>query len=100
MHEFGHHFAGLADEYYTSPVETLPVQNVVEPWEPNVTALLDPAKLKWRDLVRRDTKLPTPWLKQEFEERRARFPGQTPHRSVPTIDPNPRCRRCFAKSSR
>ena len=21
IHEFGHHFAGLADEYYTSPVE-------------------------------------------------------------------------------
>ena len=73
IHEFGHHFAGLADEYYTSPVETLPVQNVVEPWEPNVTALLDPAKLKWRDLVRRDTKLPTPWLKQEFEERQRDF---------------------------
>jgi hypothetical protein len=73
VHEFGHHFAGLADEYYTSPVETLPVQHVVEPWEPNVTALLEPAKLKWRDLVRRDTPLPTPWSKAEFEERQRDF---------------------------
>ena len=36
VHEFGHHFAGLADEYYTSPVAYAPVQTVVEPWEANV----------------------------------------------------------------
>jgi hypothetical protein len=73
VHEFGHHFAGLADEYYTSPVEILPVQKVVEPWEPNVAALLDPPRLKWRDLVRRETRLPTPWPKAEFEERQRDF---------------------------
>jgi hypothetical protein len=73
VHEFGHHFAALADEYYTSPVETLPVQNVVEPWEPNVTALLDPAQLKWRDLVTPGTALPTPWPKQEFEAKQREF---------------------------
>ena len=66
VHEFGHHFAGLADEYYTSPVEyTTPAQRV-EPWEPNVTALLDASTLKWRDLVN-GTPIPTPWNKKEFE---------------------------------
>ena len=67
VHEFGHHFAGLADEYYTSSVAYAPATERVEPWEPNVTALLDPAALKWRDLVPADTPLPTPWGKEAFE---------------------------------
>ena len=53
IHEFGHHFAGLADEYYTSQVAYLRARALEEPWEPNVTALLDPANLKWKDLVAR-----------------------------------------------
>ena len=68
IHEFGHHIAGLADEYYTSDVAYLPATDRVEPWEPNVTALLDPASLKWKDLVTPGTPLPTPWPKTEFEE--------------------------------
>ncbi|HUK35565.1 MAG TPA: M64 family metallopeptidase, partial [Vicinamibacterales bacterium] len=67
VHEFGHHLAGLADEYYTSDVAYLPPAEKVEPWEPNVTALLDPLKLKWRDLVTPGTPVPTPWPKAEFE---------------------------------
>ena len=68
IHEFGHHFAGLADEYYTSDVayETGGTYHP-EPWEPNVTALHDPAQLKWWDLVDADTPLPTPWDKNTFE---------------------------------
>ena len=68
VHEFGHHFAALADEYYTSDVayETGATPKI-EPWEPNVTALLDPATLKWRDLVTPGTPLPTPWEKDAFE---------------------------------
>ncbi len=73
VHEFGHHFAGLADEYYTSPVAYEPAGNVVEPWEANVTALLDPARLKWADLVEPATPVPTPWPKAEFEERQREF---------------------------
>lgn len=68
VHEFGHHFAALADEYYTSPVAYAPATERVEPWEPNVTALLDPKNLKWRDLVSPDTPLPTPWGKEAFEK--------------------------------
>jgi len=67
VHEFGHHFAGLADEYYTSDVAYNPSSVRVEPWEPNVTALLHSDQLKWRDLVTPGTPLPTPWNKQEFE---------------------------------
>ncbi len=67
VHEFGHHFAGLADEYYTSSVAYAPAAERTEPWEPNVTALLDPAALKWKDLVAADTPLPTPWGKEAFE---------------------------------
>ena len=68
VHEFGHHFAGLADEYYTSPVAYAPATNRVEPWEANVTALADPKNLKWKDLVAGGTPLPTPWQKDEFEK--------------------------------
>jgi hypothetical protein len=68
VHEFGHHFAGLADEYYTSSVAYAPATERVEPWEPNATALLDPARLKWKDLVAPDTPLPTPWDKEAFEK--------------------------------
>lgn len=67
VHEFGHHIAGLADEYYTSDVAYLPAGDRVEPWEPNATAMLDPATLKWKDLVTPGTPLPTPWAKEAFE---------------------------------
>jgi len=68
VHEFGHHFAGLADEYYTSPVAYAPATERIEPWEPNATALLDPANLKWKDLVSPNTPIPTPWHKEAFEK--------------------------------
>jgi IgA Peptidase M64/Peptidase M64 N-terminus len=67
VHEFGHHFAGLADEYYTSDVAYEPATDRVEPWEPNATALLDPKNLKWKDLVSPGTPIPTPWNKEAFE---------------------------------
>ncbi|MBN1197514.1 MAG: peptidase M64 [Candidatus Aminicenantes bacterium] len=69
LHEFGHSFAGLADEYYSSRVsynEFVPPG--VEPMEPNVTALLDPAKLKWKQLVKPGTPIPTPWEKKHFDK--------------------------------
>jgi hypothetical protein len=69
IHEFGHHFAGLADEYYTSPVAYEAPAEVTEPWEANVTALLDPEDLKWADLVTPGTPVPTPWPKAEYEAR-------------------------------
>ncbi len=65
VHEFGHHFAGLADEYYTSSVAYETPEDRPEPWEPNVTA--DPRAARWRDLIAHDTPLPTPWPKEAFE---------------------------------
>jgi IgA Peptidase M64 len=73
VHEFGHHFAGLADEYYTSEVAYLPGNERVEPWEANATALEDPAKLKWKDLVTPGAPLPTPWPKEAYEAQSREF---------------------------
>jgi IgA Peptidase M64/Peptidase M64 N-terminus len=67
VHEFGHHFAGLADEYYTSSTAYVPSAKRTEPWEANATTLLDPGHLKWKDLVEADTPIPTPWNKEAFE---------------------------------
>ena len=69
MHEFGHSFGGLADEYYTSNTayDDFYPQDV-EPIAPNITALLDPSTLKWRDLVTEGAELPTPWDKQAYDE--------------------------------
>lgn len=66
VHEFGHHFAALADEYYTSEVAYATGGERVEPWEPNATA--DPKAAKWKDLLAEGIPLPTPWAKSPFEE--------------------------------
>jgi IgA Peptidase M64/Peptidase M64 N-terminus len=59
-HEFGHGFAFLADEYYTSDVaynDFYPLD--VEPLEPNITTLVNFAS-KWKDMVSTGTPIPTP----------------------------------------
>jgi hypothetical protein len=66
VHEFGHHFAGLADEYYTSDVSYTGSTARPEPWEPNATA--DPTAAKWKELLTAGVPLPTPWPKQELEQ--------------------------------
>lgn len=69
VHEFGHSFAGLGDEYYTSQVAYQDFNPPgTEPWEPNVTALLDPERLKWKDLVAAGTPLPTPWNQDAYDK--------------------------------
>lgn len=60
IHELAHHLAGLADEYVGNVTYETGSPPKVEPWEPNLTALLQPAALKWRDLVEPGTPLPTP----------------------------------------
>lgn len=64
VHEFGHSFGGLADEYAYSnePSSLFPYD--VEPWEPNITTLVDFEK-KWADMVPKGTPIPT---KPETEE--------------------------------
>src|SRR5262245_38485034 len=68
VHEFGHHFAALADEYYTSPVAYQSGEERPEPWEPNVTALRDPAHVKWARRLSPGVMLPTPWPKADYEK--------------------------------
>jgi len=68
VHEFGHSFAGLADEYYTKSVAYEDFNPPgVEPWEPNITALLDPKQLKWWHLLDIDTPIPTPWNQAAYD---------------------------------
>lgn len=70
LHEFGHSFAGLADEYYTSDVaynEFYPLG--VEPVESNITTLLDPKNVKWKNLIKKDIAIPTPWEKADYDAR-------------------------------
>lgn len=51
VHEFGHSFAGLADEYYSSEVAYEDFYNLsLEPWEPNITTLVNFEK-KWSKMV-------------------------------------------------
>ena len=68
VHEFGHHMAGLADEYYTSAVSYEAPEIIAEPWEPNVTRLKDKDQLKWKDLIEKEIPLPTPWGKEAFDK--------------------------------
>ncbi len=59
-HEFGHGFAGLADEYYSSEVayeDFYPLD--VEPWEPNITTRVN-FDAKWKNLIVRSVPIPTP----------------------------------------
>jgi len=60
IHEFGHGFTGLADEYYTSNVAYENFYDLtVEPYEPNITTLVDFDK-KWKNMLDKGTPIPTP----------------------------------------
>jgi hypothetical protein len=68
LHEFGHSFAGLADEYYTSETaynDFYP--KGIEPVEPNITALLNTNNLKWKDLITPGIEIPTLWEKAGYD---------------------------------
>jgi hypothetical protein len=68
VHEFGHSFAALADEYYTSDVaynDLYPLD--VEPWEPNITTLQVNGKSKWQASLSLGIAVPTPWNKTVYD---------------------------------
>ena len=70
IHEFGHSFAGLDDEYYTSDVAYSDFHPAgTEPWEVNVTALLDPQNIKWKKYVSEGVPIPTPWDKEKYDKK-------------------------------
>jgi hypothetical protein len=67
LHEFGHSFSGLADEYYTSDVSYNDFYHTdVEPIEPNITALIN-NQPKWKNLLSAGIEIPTPWEKAQFD---------------------------------
>ena len=55
VHEFGHSFAGLADEYAYDTEEVPMYPHDVEPWEKNITTKVD-FKGKWENLIGKDPK--------------------------------------------
>lgn len=68
VHELGHSFGGLGDEYYTSQVAYSDFYTAgVEPWEPNITPLLNPKSVKWNRFIASDTPVPTPWEKVQYD---------------------------------
>lgn len=73
-HEFGHSFAGLADEYFTSEVAYEEFYNLkLEPWEPNITTLVD-FDSKWKHLLPAGTPIPTP-LEEPYKDKVGVFEG-------------------------
>ena len=59
VHEFGHAFGGLGDEYFYGEQTEPPYPADTEPWEPNLTTLKDFAS-KWKDMLPAGTPIPTP----------------------------------------
>jgi len=59
VHEFGHSFGGLADEYYYDDQYEQYYNSETEPWEPNLTTLVDFDR-KWKDMIPADVVQPTP----------------------------------------
>lgn len=74
IHEFGHGFAGLADEYYNDETGYDHMYNLeVEPWEPNITTMVDFSN-KWGDMLDKKTPVPTP-REKKYEQTIGVFEG-------------------------
>jgi hypothetical protein len=73
IHEFGHAFAGLADEYaYEDSFENM-YEKGVEPWEPNITTMVNFDK-KWKNIIEKDIPIPTPATK-EYKDKHGALEG-------------------------
>ena len=69
LHEFGHSFGGLADEYYTSDVAYNEFYTAgLEPVEPNITRALDPKNVKWKESLSEGIAVPTLWEKENYDK--------------------------------
>ena len=66
VHEFGHSFGGLADEYFYSDAPSPQYPYTIEPWEQNISTLVD-FESKWKDMVPAGTPVPTPAKKSGNE---------------------------------
>lgn len=81
VHEFGHAFGGLGDEYfYGDQVETMYPADT-EPWEPNLTTLKDFAS-KWQDMLPEGTPVPTPVDSLEMQDVRKIWDSFSPQQKA------------------
>ena len=64
VHEFGHGFAGLGDEYFYADEANENMYSLArEPWEPNLTTMVD-FDSKWKSMLNQATPVPTPRTKK------------------------------------
>jgi hypothetical protein len=73
IHEFGHGLGGLADEYGDDPTYKNFYPPDVEPWEPNITTLVN-FESKWKNLIYEDTPIPTPDI-EKYKNKIGAFEG-------------------------
>ena len=66
VHEFGHSFGGLADEYAYDAAPSPQYPYEIEPWEQNITTMVDFGS-KWKDMVPAGTPVPTPVRTKEAD---------------------------------
>lgn len=73
IHELAHGLAGVADEYVDASTynEFYPLN--VEPWEPNITTLVN-FESKWKNLLDKDTPVPTP-VEEKYKDKLGVFEG-------------------------
>ena len=67
VHEFGHSFCGLADEYFYDDEYSVLYPQSVEPWERNITTLVN-FESKWKDMLPKKTPIPTVPSKKKGDE--------------------------------
>ena len=73
VHEFGHSFCGLGDEYAYEIEEVPMYPKDIEPWEPNLTTLVDFSS-KWQDMLDKKTPVPTP-ITEKYQEKIGVYQG-------------------------
>ena len=78
VHEFGHSFAGLGDEYYYDDQYSEYYYPDCEPWEQNITTLFD-FQSKWDDMLPRTIAIPTAPVENVWKEIKD---GKTPESLV------------------
>ena len=72
VQEFGHSFGGLGDEYFYDDQYSSMYPADTEPWEPNLTTLVDFSS-KWADMMDKKTAVPTPPIKYKDYNARNTF---------------------------
>ncbi|MBO4314422.1 MAG: peptidase M64 [Prevotella sp.] len=73
VHEFGHSFCGLGDEYAYEVEEVPMYPKDIEPWEPNLTTLVD-FPSKWQDMMEKKTPIPTP-ITEKYKDKVGVYQG-------------------------